>query len=115
MYLEKKVKVQHPTKQAIVSLTAKRSIDANFDFSYMSVFAYISLEENLFPPQDAQKIMAIHQGDCVQLTSIEGSFQIIGIDDEHNKCWLRRWPLLPKGSPVFEISMQQIDQLCNES
>nr|WP_320668071.1 hypothetical protein [Prochlorococcus sp. MIT 1307] len=59
--------------------------------------------------------MIFHQGDCVQLTSVEGSFQVIGIDDKHNKCWLRRWPMLPKGSPVFEISIQQICQSCKKS
>ena len=52
--------------------------------------------------------MAIHQGDCVQLISDEGTFQVIGVDDMRNRCWVRRWPLLPKGSPVFEISIQQI-------
>ena len=57
--------------------------------------------------------MTLHQGDCVQLTSDEGVFQVIGVDDKHKKCWIRRWPLLPKGSPVFEISIQQIDQLCS--
>ncbi len=53
--------------------------------------------------------MTVHQGDCVQLTSIKGVFQVIGIDNDHKKCWLRRWPLLAKGSPVFEISTHQID------
>ncbi len=53
--------------------------------------------------------MPINQGDCVQLTSVEGVFQVVGVDNDHNKCWLREWPLLPKGSPVFEISTQKID------
>ena len=52
--------------------------------------------------------MTINQGDCVQLSSVEGVFQVIGIDQDHQKCWLRRWPLLPKGSPVFEVSIQQV-------
>ncbi len=54
--------------------------------------------------------MALQQGDCVQLISDEGVFQVIGVDNKHEKCWLRRWPLLPKGSPVFEISIQQINR-----
>ncbi|MBT02029.1 hypothetical protein CL643_02850 [bacterium] len=58
--------------------------------------------------------MTIHHGDCVQLVSDEGLFQVIGIDDQQKKCWLRRWPLPPKGSPVFEISIQQIDHCCKE-
>ncbi len=52
---------------------------------------------------------ALHQGDCVQLIDDKNLFQIIGIDNEHKKCWVRQWPLLPKGSPVFEISIQQIE------
>ena len=52
--------------------------------------------------------MELHQGDCVQLLRSQDLFQVIGIDDKHEKCWVRRWPLLPKGSPVFEISMEQI-------
>jgi len=53
-------------------------------------------------------MIELHQGDCIHLLSSEDLFQVIGIDDEHERCWVRRWPLLPKGSPVFEISMQQI-------
>ena len=52
--------------------------------------------------------MDLHQGDCVQLVSDESLFQVIWIDDEHNRCWVRQWPLPPKGSPVFEVPMQQI-------
>ncbi len=50
----------------------------------------------------------LSQGDCIQLLDEENLFQVIGVDSEHEKCWVRRWPLLPSGSPVFEISMQQI-------
>ncbi len=52
--------------------------------------------------------MDLHQGDCVRLLSSEELFQVIGIDETHKRCWVRRWPLSPKGSPVFEISIQQI-------
>ncbi len=52
--------------------------------------------------------MDLHQGDCVQLNSGDDLFQVIGVDDDHDRCWLRRWPLLPKGSPVFEVPLQQI-------
>ena len=53
--------------------------------------------------------MNVHQGDCVNLRSDQGTFQVIGIDDQHNRCWVRRWPIEPKGgSPVFEIPLAQI-------
>ncbi len=48
------------------------------------------------------------QGDCIQLLEEESLFQVIGVDQEHEKCWVRKWPILPSGSPVFEISIQQI-------
>ncbi len=52
--------------------------------------------------------MHIHQGDCVKLVSSEDDFQVIGVDDKLERCWVRKWPLLQKGSPVFEISIKQI-------
>ena len=57
--------------------------------------------------------MTLHQGDCITLTSDENSsdeslYQVIGVDDRHNRCWVRRWPLARHGSPVFEISLQQV-------
>ena len=52
--------------------------------------------------------MTVHQGDCINLQSGEGPFQVGGIDDDHNRCWIRQWPLAPKGSPVFEVTLQQI-------
>ena len=54
------------------------------------------------------KPQSLTQGDCVQLLEEECLYQIIGIDSKHEKCWVRQWPLLPKGSPVFEISTNQI-------
>ncbi|QNI72969.1 hypothetical protein SynNOUM97013_00900 [Synechococcus sp. NOUM97013] len=35
-------------------------------------------------------------------------FQVIGIDDDHERCWVRQWPLTSKGSPVFEVPFEQI-------
>ncbi|NBW63431.1 MAG: hypothetical protein EBR33_09865 [Synechococcaceae bacterium WB4_1_0192] len=53
-------------------------------------------------------VMTLHQGDCITLTSDEHLYQVIGVDDQHNRCWVRRWPLARHGSPVFEISLQQV-------
>ena len=62
----------------------------------------------IFPTQEAQRLIDLNLGDCVHIKSSEDLFQVIGVDDEHQKCWVRQWPLLPSGSPVFEVSMQQI-------
>ena len=50
----------------------------------------------------------INQGDCVYLKNQEELFQVLGIDNAYEKCWVRQWPLTPNGSPVFEISIKQI-------
>ena len=50
----------------------------------------------------------INQGDCVYLKNQEELFQVLGIDNSYEKCWVREWPLKPKGSPVFEISIKQV-------
>ncbi|MCP9926516.1 hypothetical protein [Cyanobium sp. CH-040] len=48
------------------------------------------------------------QGDCVRLVADDHLYQVIGVDDRHDRCWLRRWPLARHGSEVFEISLQQV-------
>ena len=50
----------------------------------------------------------IHQGDCVYIKNQKELFQVLGIDNAYEKCWVREWPLNPKGSPVFEISIKQV-------
>ena len=50
----------------------------------------------------------INQGDCVYLKNQEELFQVLGVDNAYEKCWVREWPLNPNGSPVFEISIRQV-------
>ena len=50
----------------------------------------------------------INQGDCVYLKNQEELFQVLGIDNAYEKCWVREWPLNPNGSSVFEISIKQV-------
>ena len=50
----------------------------------------------------------INQGDCVYLKNQEELFQVLGIDNASEKCWVREWPLNANGSPVFEISIKQV-------
>ena len=50
----------------------------------------------------------ITQGDCVYLKNQEELFQVLGIDNAYEKCWVREWPLNANGSPVFEIPIRQV-------
>ena len=64
-----------------------------------------SLQEGINP-------MTVHQGDCVNLDSDDNTYQVIGVDGDHDRCWVRRWPLQrSEGSSVFEISMERIRQV----
>ncbi|EHA63055.1 hypothetical protein [Synechococcus sp. WH 8016] len=65
--------------------------------------------------QKSRSAMTLHQGDCIKLRSGEGPFQVIGIDDDHDRCWIRQWPLEPDGSPVFEVALEQISSAISES
>ena len=68
----------------------------------------MNLRENRVSQSTQKDEAVLHQGDCVQLIDDKNLFQIIGIDNKHKICWVRRWPLLPKGSPVFEIPIRKI-------
>ena len=57
---------------------------------------------------EPQSVMRLHQGDCIRLRSDAGLFQVIGIDCDHDRCWVRQWPLTPQGSPVFEVPLHQL-------
>ena len=54
------------------------------------------------------KTETINQGDCVYLKNQDELFQVLGIDNAYEKCWVREWPLNANGSPVFEISIKQV-------
>ena len=61
---------------------------------------------------ESRSVMRLHQGDCIKLRTDAGLFQVIGIDGDHDRCWVRRWPLQSnEGSPVFEISLERIRQV----
>ena len=68
----------------------------------------MSLKNKALQEKIKTKDENINQGDCVQLKDDNQLFQVIGIDNNHNKCWIRRWPLLTNGSPVFEVPTNQI-------
>jgi hypothetical protein len=66
--------------------------------------------------------MDLHQGDCIELLpsaigvlepldpagAAAQLFQVIGVDQRGNRCWVRRWPLARHGSPVFELPLGQL-------
>tara|TARA_B100000700_G_scaffold324482_1_gene430732 strand:- start:1090 stop:1311 length:222 start_codon:yes stop_codon:yes gene_type:complete len=68
----------------------------------------MSLKKETLSINSKSKVNEIHQGDCVQLVNDKSLFQVLGIDNSHTKCWIRKWPLLTSGSPVFEIEINQI-------
>ena len=53
--------------------------------------------------------MTLHQGDRIHLPSDPDTYQVIAVDDRHDRCWVRRWPLQRQGSPVFEVSLHMVE------
>lgn len=53
--------------------------------------------------------MTLHQGDRIHLPADPDTYQVIAVDDRHDRCWVRRWPLERQGSPVFEVSLQVVE------
>jgi len=68
----------------------------------------MTTSKNVIEKARKEKEKNINQGDCVYLNNQEELFQVIGIDNAYEKCWVREWPLNPNGSPVFEISIKQV-------
>ena len=64
--------------------------------------------KNIIEKANKEIEKSINQGDCVYLKNQEELFQVLGVDNAYEKCWVREWPLNPKGSPVFEISIKQV-------
>ena len=52
--------------------------------------------------------MTLLQGDCIRLGDDEQLYQVIGVDDRGDRCWLRRWPLARHGSPVLEMPLHHV-------
>tara|TARA_B100000965_G_scaffold74107_1_gene58514 strand:+ start:384 stop:602 length:219 start_codon:yes stop_codon:yes gene_type:complete len=68
----------------------------------------MTTSKNLLEKTRKQIASNITQGDCVHLKNQEELFQVLGIDNSYEKCWVREWPLNANGSPVFEISIKQV-------
>ena len=64
--------------------------------------------KNIIEKAREEIVSNINQGDCVYLKNQEELFQVLGIDNAYEKCWVREWPLNQNGSPVFEISIKQV-------
>ena len=67
-------------------------------------------QEKLLNKKESKTLGEVSQGDCVQLLQEKDLFQVIGIDNQQKRCWVRRWPLAANGSPVFEIPTKQISR-----
>ncbi len=53
--------------------------------------------------------MTIQQGQIVRLTSQpDHAYQLLSLDEDSGRCWVRRWPLSRQGSPAFDVSMDQV-------
>lgn len=53
--------------------------------------------------------LSLQPGAVVQLADRpEGTYQIVSVDDDHDRCWVRRWPLAQHRSPTFVVALGQV-------
>jgi hypothetical protein len=60
--------------------------------------------------------MTLQQGTFVRLAGKDDSiYQVLTIDDDGDRCWVRRWPLSKQGSPPFAVPQQQLSEAVLEA
>jgi hypothetical protein len=60
--------------------------------------------------------MTLQQGTFVRLAGKDDSiYQVLSIDDDGDRCWVRRWPLSKQGSPPFAVPQQQLSEAVLEA
>lgn len=57
----------------------------------------------------ATSTTALHPGAVVRLSGVpDGTYQVVSIDDDSDRCWVRRWPLAQHRRPTFVVSLDQV-------
>lgn len=52
---------------------------------------------------------SVRPGAVVRLSSSpDGTYQVVSIDDDCDRCWVRRWPLSQHRSPTFVVPLHQV-------
>ncbi|MCS5693907.1 hypothetical protein NZK33_18270 [Cyanobium sp. FGCU-6] len=55
--------------------------------------------------------MDLQPGTFVRLEGRQGdTYQVVSVDDYADSCWVRRWPLPRRGSPVFSVPLHELSQ-----
>ena len=51
-------------------------------------------------------------GKCIKIKNSKKIFQIVGLNNERNICWVREWPIKNSAYVTFQLSVNNIlDQL----
>jgi hypothetical protein len=127
-----------PTPRPLIPVSAQALRSARSEHRVRDALGMLKKKGGVSPagPPAHQPPMELQQGTCILLKpqaiddlAIEGldpaalsirpkegdqgqselMFQVIGVDHSGDRCWLRRWPLARHGSPVFEISLHQLE------
>jgi len=71
----------------------------------------IRLEPGSIDDPSAEAVQAsggAGHGSASKAATSDQLYQVIGVDQNGGRCWLRRWPLARYGSPVFELPLGQL-------
>ena len=55
-----------------------------------------------------KKANDIKIGNCIKIKNSKKTFQIVGLNNKRNICWVREWPLKNSFHSTFEVSVNNI-------
>jgi len=72
-----------------------------FHFCLYSLQSFpMTLEHHAGPFEQGAFVRLASKGDTV--------YQVLSLDADADRCWLRRWPLSRQGSPPFSVPLNQL-------
>ena len=50
----------------------------------------------------------LYKGACVKIKNSQKIFQVVGINQKSNVCWIREWPIALEVNKTFSLEINQI-------
>ena len=64
--------------------------------------------KNSFLELKSKALIDIKIGKCIKIKNSKKTFQIVGLNNKRNICWVREWPLKNSSHSTFELSVNNI-------
>ena len=71
-------------------------------------FSNLINQKNKYETPSDSIYKSLYKGACVKIKNSQKTYQVIGINQDSNVCWLREWPLNLKGGDTFSLELNEI-------